>query len=179
MNPFDPFNPLDLSASDLLIWGLVLHLIADWLFQTGWMAENKSKRRVPAMRNGNGITTPPRKYQPPTRWWDRHPAAYLHACIHGFLLAVIFGWAWLPLAISHLLIDTRTPVIWWSKKMKQTKPGGMYHARGWAEGDLRSHPSVTTPLPSELMDVGMNVRIWVDQVFHITCIAAAALLVQL
>jgi hypothetical protein len=33
------------SATDLLIWGIVIHLVIDWLAQNEWMAVNKAKRR--------------------------------------------------------------------------------------------------------------------------------------
>ena len=74
------------------------------------------------------------------------------------LLSVIFGWAAIPLAIVHLFIDTRTPVVWWSKLIRQTQPIG----KG-----------------APIVDVGLEVRIWTDQVFHIFCIAVAALLVTM
>jgi hypothetical protein len=120
-------NPWDLSAGDLMIWGLVAHLIADWPLQNDWMANNKAKLG--------------------------HPAGVVHAAIHGALLALVFGvWA-VPLAVAHYVIDLRRPVAWWSRLIRQTQPGG----RGY--------------------DVGLEVRFWTDQVFHIICIAAAALLV--
>ncbi len=102
-------NLFDLSASELMIWGLVLHLVADRLLQNEWMALNKMKRR-------------PSK--PPRPWWDRHPASYVHAGIHGVFLAVIFGWVAVPLAIAHFFIDLRFPVTWWSKLITQTQPSG-------------------------------------------------------
>lgn len=118
-------NPRNLSSSDRVIWGLVLHLIADWPLQNDWMAQNKANLR--------------------------HPSGYVHAGIHGGLLSTVFGWTAIPLAVSHLLIDTRKPVVWWSKLVGQSQPGG------------------------EAYDVGTEVRFWTDQVFHITCVAIAAL----
>jgi hypothetical protein len=148
-------NPRHLTSSDLLIWGLVLHLIADWPFQNDWMANNKMKRRTRRLRRGNGITSPPRRYRPPAPWWDRHFAAYVHAIIHGVALALIFEWVAVPLAFVHLLIDTRVPVVKWSQWVGQTQPKGPEY------------------------DIGTEVRIWTDQVFHVTCIAIAAVLVTL
>ena len=142
-------NPWELSASDLMIWGLVLHLIADWPLQNDWMANCKMKRRI--RRGLDNVVVP-------SPWWDRHLAAYIHASIHGFLLSIVFGWAAIPLAITHLLIDTRTPVVWWSRLIEQTQPLG----KG-----------------APIVDIGLEVRIWTDQVFHIFCIAIAALLVTL
>lgn len=134
-------NPLHLTASELMLWGLVLHLIADWPLQNDWMAQNKVNLR--------------------------HLAGYVHAGIHGVLLAIIFGWVWIPLALSHLLIDTRKPVVWWSKLIGQTQPSGK-EAVSWDDHN-----------PLLVVDVGMEVRFWTDQVFHIAAIAIAALLVSL
>ena len=136
-------NPHDLSASDILVWGIVLHLFADWPLQTDWMAANKSNLR--------------------------HPAGYVHAGIHGLLLSLIFGWAAIALAVLHLLIDTRKPLIWWGKAIGQTQPANRIIFQRWQYE--------TEEIP--VYDMGMEVRIWVDQVFHITCIAVAAILVTL
>jgi len=132
-------NPWHLSASDLLIWGIVLHLVADWPLQNHWMAVNKQNLK--------------------------HPAGYFHALIHCFFLAIVFGKAAIPLAIVHLLIDTRKPVIWWGNLWQQSPPLGK---------GVRV-PGELWPVP--LYDMGIEVRIWTDQVFHIMCIAIAALLV--
>ena len=138
-------NPWDLSASDLLIWGIVLHLIADWPLQNDWMANNKMYLRI--------------------SW-----AGYVHASIHAFLLAWIFGWVAFPLAIIHLLIDTRKPVIWWSKLIKQTQPKGSAAVTFDHDGEFG--------MIGPLYDIGTEVRFWTDQVFHIVCLAIAALLVS-
>lgn len=140
-------NPFDLSASDLLIWGLVLHLIADWPLQNDWMAKNKSKLGY---------------------------AMIVHSGIHGVWLALVFGfWPAVCLAITHAIIDTRKPVVWWSKFVGQTQPEGrsVYtHANEDNTGGPREHSRL-------LYDVGLEVRFWTDQVFHIVCIAIAALIV--
>jgi hypothetical protein len=131
-------NPQDLTVSDLLIWGIFLHLVADWPLQNDWMASRKPNLL--------------------------YPAAYVHGGIHGALLAIVFGWAAIPLAVAHILIDTRKPVQWWSRLMRQTKPGDHYLMLRQDEG-----------IP--IYDMGLEVRIWTDQVFHIICIAVAALVV--
>lgn len=117
------------------------------------------------------MMTPPRMYQPSDRWWDRHPAAYVHAAIHGILLSLVFGWAAVPLAFLHLLIDTRVPVVWWSQLVRQTQPKGDRAIQYTGDSMLE----VTDPL----YDVGTEVRFWTDQVFHIFCVAVAAVLVTL
>ena len=68
----------------------ILHLVADWLLQNDWMAQNK-----------HHIT---------------HPAAWVHAGIHAVALAVALGWlAGVTLGIVHMLIDTRLPLQWWAR----------------------------------------------------------------
>lgn len=136
-------NPWDLSASELLIWGVVLHLIADWPLQNDWMAKNKVK---------------------PSSF-----AGYIHASIHAFLLAWVFGWAAFPLAVAHLLIDFRKPVQWWSKLIRQTQPANrIFYQRFNTWQTVEEIP---------VYDIGLEVRFWTDQVFHIICIAVAALLI--
>ena len=73
---------------------LMLHLTADWLLQNEWMAVNKLRLS--------------------------HPAAWIHASIHGVLLGLIFGWAGgVTLALLHMLVDTRVPVGWLIKYFKK------------------------------------------------------------
>jgi hypothetical protein len=170
-------NPWELSASDLLVWGIVLHLIADWPLQNDWMANNKMRRRdrgaikvidrldkIEAGSEGlRGTIVESHEEPNPTRWWDRHPAAYVHAGIHGILLSLIFGWAAIPLAVVHLIIDCRWIVAKWSQLIRQTEDTAL----------VLSNPRVA------LMSIGLEVRFWTDQVFHIFTIAVAALLVTL
>lgn len=138
-------NPWSLTASELLVWGITLHLIADWPLQNDWMANNKADLRK--------------------------SAGYVHAGIHGLLLSLVFGWAAIPLAIVHLIIDTRKPVVWWSKLVKQTQPANRsFYQRPNSIRGVEEIP---------VYDVGLEVRFWTDQVFHIACIAAAAVLVTL
>lgn len=121
------------EASELLLWGIVIHLIIDWLGQNEWMAVNKANLR--------------------------HPAGYVHAGLHGLGMLLIFAWpAALFIAVTHLLIDTRKPVEWWSRLIRQTQPD---------------------PARFPVMDIGADVRIWADQVWHIAVIAIVALVVAL
>jgi hypothetical protein len=84
----------------LLLWGIIVHLVADWPLQTEWMALHKSNLA--------------------------HPASWVHSGIHGILMLLVFPWYLaLGIAISHLLIDTRKPVSWWMrvvKKMSRESP---------------------------------------------------------
>jgi hypothetical protein len=72
----------------------MLHLIADWLLQNEWMSVNKVRLS--------------------------HPAAWVHASIHGVLLGLVLGWpAGLTLGVLHMLVDTRVPIRWWIKLFKK------------------------------------------------------------
>ena len=86
------------TATELLVWGTVIHLVVDWLFQNEWIATNKTDLR--------------------------HPAGYLHALVHGVALLLVFPpLAALAVAVVHLLIDTRRPLAWWASIMSQTPSG--------------------------------------------------------
>ena len=95
--------------TDLLVWGIVAHLVADWLLQNEYMALNKISLR--------------------------HPAAYVHSGIHLLAAALVFSWpAALGLAVAHLLIDTRRPLAWWRRVFGQTTEGPMaIHVAVWTD----------------------------------------------
>lgn len=80
-------------ATSLLVWAVVAHLVADWVMQTTWMATHKTSLR--------------------------HPASWAHAGTYALYMAVVFSW---PVAamigISHLWLDTRTPLRWWRRTVK-------------------------------------------------------------
>ncbi len=81
------------TPTDLLVWGLVAHLAADWLFQTEWMAVNKVSLR--------------------------HSASWTHAAVYALFMALVFPLlAAILIGFSHLLIDTRAPVRWWVRVVK-------------------------------------------------------------
>ena len=74
----------------------------------------------------------------------RHPAAWVHGGIHALLLGIALGWqAGLVLALIHMLVDTRRPASWWGRFFRQTSEG----------------------------QIGLIVRVALDQVFHIAAIA--------
>jgi hypothetical protein len=133
------------SAADLALWGIVIHLVVDWLGQNEWVAVNKPDLR--------------------------HPAGWVHASMHGAAQLLVFPW-WgaLAIGVTHLLIDTRVPVAWWSRLIRQTQPEGRnVHLAG------PSRPGATPPV-RPLWDIGADVRIWADQVWHIAVVALVALL---
>jgi hypothetical protein len=181
-------NPLGLDATELLAWGVAAHIVADWLLQNHWMASHKADRGGWPQRRPTAVTD----YDSPTQalatrmqtradelapvktppWWNRHPAAYAHAAIHGLALAVLFGIASLPLAVVHLLVDTRAPVAWWARLIRQTQPEGATAKIVPAEANF-----IGTESYRPLFDVGMLVRMATDQAFHVATIMVAALLI--
>lgn len=151
------------AAASLVVFGVVVHLVVDWLGQNDWMATHKAQRG----KRQSGVfidaeSGRPLEFDGP--WWDRHPAAYVHAGIHGAAQLLVFPW-WgaLVVGVTHLLIDTRVPVAWWSRLIRQTQPQGI-SAVTWDE-----------PRPVMLYDIGTDVRIWADQVWHIGVVALVAL----
>jgi hypothetical protein len=181
--------PVLTIATPFLLWGIVFHLIVDWLFQSEWMAANKASRRVPkrlwqrwwdGRNHGTAYISEHGEYPKPPqqpRWWVifRHPAAYVHALPHGLVQLLVFPWwAALIIGVTHLLIDTRTFVAWWSKLIRQTQPAPSQQLRISREAFLNAD-QIRASLRS--FDIGSDVRIWVDQVAHIAVLAVVALLV--
>ncbi len=110
------------EATVLLVWGVVIHLVADWLLQNDWMALHKTNLR--------------------------HPAAWVHSGIHTAGFCLLFTWpVALLIGLTHLLIDTRKPLLWWMRVVKQIP--------------------TDTRFPI--------VEIWLDQVMHVTVLAVASL----
>lgn len=103
-------------ATQLLVWGIVIHLVIDWILQNDWQAQNKVSLK--------------------------HPAAYVHSGIHLLGLLLIFPWyAALLIAITHLLIDTRKPLAWWRRVFRQTQQGDVaLHVAIW--GDQVAHIAI-------------------------------------
>jgi hypothetical protein len=102
-------TPLFLSAVPFLIWGIVAHLVADWLLQNVWQA--KYKRDL------------------------RHPAAWVHSGIHTALYLLVFPWhIAVLLGLTHILIDTRKPLQWWDKYVEQSHEGEIeLHVMIWRD----------------------------------------------
>lgn len=87
-----------MTRADLVIDGVIAHVIADWFLQNEWMALQK------------------------TKWW--HPAGWIHAALHGALQALVFrpGIA-AALALSHWIIDLRFILAGWRETIGQTTTG--------------------------------------------------------
>lgn len=87
-----------METTSLLLWGIVSHLIADWLLQNDWMAKNKVNLL--------------------------HPAAWVHGAIHFVVMLFVFIWPLaLFIAVLHIIVDERTILRNWSKFYKQTTDG--------------------------------------------------------
>lgn len=227
-------NPMGLDVTQLLVWGLVAHVLADFVLQNDWMQHKTERggwrrpawlphRRPPdesptsefAIRT-HALVHPARRRPP---WWNRHPAAYVHAGIHLLAFVPLLGLASLPLAVVHLLIDTRTPVAWWSRLIGQTPPANRRAVSPDAaapdhrpysmefdnltfatrlvddEGREVDAAGVVVPEVEKLrreldalkrdmtawtvpvFDVGMLVRMNLDQAFHVLTIALFAVVV--
>lgn len=130
------------SVTTLLVWGVVAHLVADWLTQNEWIALHKQGRRT--------LTS---------RWWDRHPSLYVHGAAHVLALLLVFPpAAALAIGFIHMVIDTKEPVIGWSRLIHQTTPE-------------------QTPVPPQYLSIGQAVTIAADQVWHIAVIALVAVVI--
>ncbi len=105
-----------MSNKDTLSRAIAAHLIADWLFQSEWMALNKTN---------------------PT-----HPAGWIHAGIHIAFLRLVLPWKYaFFVGIIHFVIDLRFILQWWRKIYGQTRTGDMgVHVAIW--GDQVTHIAV-------------------------------------
>ncbi len=87
------FSALLSTPTELLVWAIVAHLAADWLFQTEWMARYKVSLK--------------------------HPASWAHAGVYALFMALVFPpFVALLIGAAHLLVDTRVPVEWWLRTIK-------------------------------------------------------------
>ena len=118
-----------MSAVQLLMWGWVLHLLADIFLQNAWMSEHKKDLN--------------------------HLAAWVHGAIHLAALLVVFPpVAAVLLALSHVLIDTRRPLVVWRRLYRQST----------VVAD--SHPALHA------------FAFWQDQSAHILALAIAAVCID-
>lgn len=86
-----------MTFSDLFIFGLCAHIVADWFLQNEWMSKNK-----PSLL---------------------HPASWVHSLIHFLCFLPVFGWLGaLGVFLTHILIDTREPLKWWRLVYRQSTP---------------------------------------------------------
>lgn len=120
--------------ADLFILGLIAHLIADWFFQNEWQSTHKPNLR--------------------------HPAAWVHFGLHLACMAAVWPvLGALVVAVTHALIDTRKPLVWWRTFAGQTQ---------WRVDQ-----------PAEKNAVAVHVAFWQDQAAHLIVLAVVARLVTL
>jgi hypothetical protein len=97
------------TVGTLFAWGLVAHLVADWLLQNEWMAVNKAK--------------------------VGHPAGFVHAAVHAVALGLVFGpIVGVVLGVVHYVVDLRTLLAEWGQLLRQTREGPMaVHVAIWRD----------------------------------------------
>jgi len=102
-----------MDATDYLVWGIVIHLVCDWIFQNEWIAVNKVSLR--------------------------HGASWLHGFIHSAGMMLIFSpLVALLIGLSHIIIDLRFIMAFWRKVFRQTT-AGMYAVPVAVWGDQTAH----------------------------------------
>lgn len=93
-----------MSQFDMLLLG---HLIADFLFQTSWMADNKAKKWLPLVT---------------------HVTVYTSIiALFGWLSGGLSIWGLALIYIGHLFLDRRTFVAFWVRRVQMTEGP----AAGW------------------------------------------------
>jgi hypothetical protein len=152
----DIFDPLGLDPTQLLIWGMLVHLFGDFFLQNDWQAKNKANIKWQV----NGKLPVPDK------------AAWVHAGIHAVIQIPLFGVASLLIGALHMLIDLRTPLTKWKQFFKQTIDPPL----SVRVTDYRLDPPSTRY--ASLSGIGMHVSIWQDQVAHLLILGIVALLVN-
>ncbi len=119
------------TFANLFIIGLCCHIVADWFLQNDWMATYKTSLK--------------------------HSAAWIHSGIHFACFLPWFGWeAAAGIFVTHILIDTRKPLIWWRLLI----------------GQKCNDPNL--PPESVWNQVAMHVAFWQDQMAHVLVVAIAA-----
>lgn len=105
-----------MTPTDRTVFGIIVHLAADWLLQNDWMAANKAN--------------------------PDHPAGIVHAAIHTIGLLFVFPAKFAALiGALHYIIDLRFALRWWRKVFGQTTEGeAALHVAIW--GDQVLHIAV-------------------------------------
>ncbi|KNB69416.1 hypothetical protein ADS79_26345 [Brevibacillus reuszeri] len=94
------------SAFDIL---LIAHLIGDYMFQTEWMAKYKAQRWLPLLAHCVVYT------------------GVIYLIAYWFIPGGLSGWAILLVFVSHMILDRRTIVyIWYRKIMRVTNDGSKW-----------------------------------------------------
>ncbi len=90
--------------AETFLYLFAAHLIGDWLVQTAWMANEKSKNLVPLLAH---VLT-------------YHLFTFGALYLAGVDLAKAL-WATLFLAITHAILDNRRFEFWWLKSVKKVE----------------------------------------------------------
>lgn len=132
------------------ILGLLAHLFADWMLQNDWQATHKTDLR--------------------------HPAAWVHFGCHLACMLIVWGFVWpaFVVPVTHALIDTRKPLVWWRTLIgqKQVNMGLIVKAFDPPDGSYPSQRYKAT-MPSDIASAfgwnvaAMQVAFWQDQAAHI------------
>jgi hypothetical protein len=85
---------------EILAWLLVGHIAGDFLLQNRWMAENKSTKLLPLLAHTSVYTA----------------TVALFACLGGGIH--VLGYP--VLFVTHLILDRRGFVLWWSKTVTKS-----------------------------------------------------------
>lgn len=131
------------------ILGLLAHLFADWMLQNDWQANHKTDLR--------------------------HPAAWVHFGCHLTCMLIVWGFVWpaFVVPVTHALIDTRKPLVWWRTLIGQKQVDMLMFNR-------------VLGTPPDCIDIGrmkaafgwnvaaMQVAFWQDQAAHILALGIFA-----
>lgn len=118
-----------MSFADLFILGLLAHLLADWFLQNEWQSTHKPDLR--------------------------HPAAWVHFALHSACMVAVWPLAGAAVvAVTHALIDTRKPLVWWRTLIGQTQ---------WRI-DQKADKNA----------IAVHVAFWQDQAAHLLVLGAVA-----
>lgn len=117
------FTPHVLTAgATIFVWSLLIHAFVDWFLQSNWQAQNKSSLK--------------------------HPASWIHSGLHFVFMLIVFPWYLAAfVAVTHLVIDIRKPLVWWRKMARQCQ---MENPEIYSRNDMNA----------------MHVAFWQDQMAH-------------
>lgn len=89
---------------EIFIYLLIAHLIGDWIIQTSWMANEKSKHLGPLLAHV----------------FTYHIFVFAALYLVGVPLAANL-WATLFLAAAHAILDNRRFEFWWLNRIKKVE----------------------------------------------------------
>ena len=90
--------------AEIFLYLLIAHLIGDWIIQTYWMANEKSKSLAPLLAHV----------------FTYHIFVFIALYLAGVPL-ISNLWATLFLALTHAILDNRRFEFWWLRKIKKVE----------------------------------------------------------